>query len=190
MTHWASRNSKSVADQVLDRYSGTAITWDCEGNEIPIEVSGRIIVDIESFNRFSTINYLRQRRMGDWKARDHRAPLPNPSMKSHTDDAGTQSGGNLQLSHYHKMLARSRTGGYSLRLKKWLDFFVEQVEDIQFRDDAYDKLVLPDDQKELIMAFSESQLKGSVFDDVISGKGKGVICLLSGRPISSKYGVS
>ena len=79
------------------------------------------------------------------------------------------------------MLARCRTGGYSLKLKKWLDFYIEQVGDIQFSDDAFDKLVLPDDQKELIMAFSESQLQGGcAFDDVISGKGKGVICLLSG----------
>lgn len=80
------------------------------------------------------------------------------------------------------MLARSRTRGYSLKLKQWLDFFVEQAQDIQFNTNAFDKLVLPEDQKELILAFSESQLEGSTFDDVITGKGKGIICLLSGPP--------
>jgi len=80
------------------------------------------------------------------------------------------------------MLARSRTRGYSLKLKKWLDFFVEQIAEIQWNSHAFDKLVLPADQKELILAFSESQLEGSTFDDVVSGKGKGIICLLSGPP--------
>jgi SpoVK/Ycf46/Vps4 family AAA+-type ATPase len=80
------------------------------------------------------------------------------------------------------MLCRSRTRGYSLKMKKWLDFFVEQVTDIKWNTEAFDKLVLPTDQKELILAFSESQLEGSSFDDIISGKGKGIICLLSGPP--------
>ncbi|KAK8070541.1 hypothetical protein PG997_010744 [Apiospora hydei] len=169
---------EDLAGHHYKAYSGTAITWDRESNELPIEVSGRIVVDIGSFNRFSHINYMRQRRLRDWKPRDQ---LLLASMESHANGGG-QNDGKLKLSPYYKMLARSRTSGYSLKLKKWLDFFVEQVGDIKFSDDAFDKLVLPDDQKELIMAFSESQLQGCAFDDVISGKGKGVICLLSGSP--------
>jgi len=43
--------------------------------------------------------------------------------------------------------------------------------------------VLPADQKELILAFAMSQVKfKDDFDDVISGKGKGIIMLLSGGP--------
>ncbi|KAK8103048.1 hypothetical protein PG984_016194 [Apiospora sp. TS-2023a] len=165
---------EDLAGHHYKAYSGAAVTWDQRGNEIPIDVSGRIIVDIDSFNRFSPVNFIRHRRMQEWKPRDQ--------LLLHAEGDDGQDNGKLRLSSYHKMLARCRTGGYSLKLKKWLDFFVEQVEDIEFRDDAYDKLVLPEDQKELIMAFSESQLKGVVFDDVISGKGKGVICLLSGSP--------
>ncbi|KAK7946200.1 uncharacterized protein PG986_010521 [Apiospora aurea] len=170
---------EDLAGHHYKAYSGTAITWDREWNELPIEVSGRIVVDIRSFNRFSHINYMRQRRLRDWKPKDHLLLLA--STESHAKDGG-QNDGKLKLSPYHKMLARSRTSGYSLKLKKWLDFFVEQVGDIKFSDDAFDKLVLPEDQKELVMAFSESQLEGCAFDDVISGKGKGVICLLSGSP--------
>ncbi|KAK8023688.1 hypothetical protein PG993_011754 [Apiospora rasikravindrae] len=170
---------EDLAGHHYKAYSGTAITWDREGNELPIEVSGRIIVDIGSFNRFSPINYMRQRRLRDWKPRDQLLLLAG--MTSHAK-AGGQDDGKLKLSPYHRMLTRCRTSGYSLKLKKWLDFFVEQVGDIHFSDDAFNKLVLPEDQKELIMAFSESQLEGCAFDDVISGKGKGVICLLSGSP--------
>ncbi|KAK7917542.1 hypothetical protein PG985_011150 [Apiospora marii] len=170
---------EDLAGHHYKAYSGTAITWDNRGSEINIEVSGRIIVDIGSFNRSSPINFFRQRRMLEWKPRDLQLLHASTARNAEAD---VEDSGRFRLSPYHKMLARCRIGGYSLKLKKWLDFFVEQVEDIQFRDDAYDNLVLPEDQKELIMAFSESQLKGSVFDDVISGKGKGVICLLSGSP--------
>ncbi|KAK8099065.1 uncharacterized protein PG998_012306 [Apiospora kogelbergensis] len=169
---------EALAGHHFKSYSGTAITWDHQGTELPIEVSGRIIVDIASINRFSPISIFRQRRLKELTYRDQLYLTSDEQPRS-----TSKSNGLPKLSSYHHLLARCRTGGYSLKLKNWLDFYIEQVGDIQFSDDAFDKLVLPDDQKELIMAFSESQLQGGcAFDDVISGKGKGVICLLSGSP--------
>ncbi len=136
-------------------------------------MSGRIVVDIDSFNRFSPYPC---RWLSDWNAKDLEKLAAYKAIHGLSED------GNLKLSPYHHMLARSRTRGYSLKLKKWLDFFVEQVVEVAWNSDAFDKLVLPADQKELILAFSESQLQGSAFDDVVSGKGKGIICLLSGPP--------
>lgn len=158
----------------LDRYDGTAITWDREGNEVPIQITGRIVVDIQSFNRS---NMWRRRILSDWNAKDQER------LQQHRQEHGVSDDGQLRLSPYYLMLARSRTRGYSLKRKEWLEFFVEQVDEIEWNNSAFEKLVLPDDQKELILAFSESQLEGgATFDDVISGKGKGIICLLSGPP--------
>ncbi|KAJ9149384.1 AAA ATPase family protein [Pleurostoma richardsiae] len=164
---------ESLAGHHYKAYSGSAITWDREGNEVPIQVSGRVIVDIDSFNRFSPY---RVRYMKDWNAKDLER------LANYKQQHGLADDGKLRLTPFHHMLARSRTRGYSLKLKKWLDFFIEQVGEIEWNNNAFDKLVLPEDQKELILAFSESQLEGSSFDDVISGKGKGIICLLSGPP--------
>jgi SpoVK/Ycf46/Vps4 family AAA+-type ATPase len=81
------------------------------------------------------------------------------------------------------MLCRSRTRGYSLKLKKWLDFYVPLISDIEWNTTAFDSLVLPEDQKELVLSFAESQvLNRETFDDVISGKGRGIIMLLAGPP--------
>ncbi|KAI1343240.1 ATPase [Xylariaceae sp. FL0016] len=165
---------EKLAGHHYKSYDGTAITWDREGNELPIQVSGRIVVDIESFNRFTP--HYNRRYLSDWKPKDLQL------FAAHMEKQGARSDGNFALTPYHQMLARSRTRGYSLKLKKWLDFFVDQVGEITWNTNAFDRLVLPEDQKELILAFSESQLEGSTFDDVISGKGKGVICLLSGPP--------
>jgi SpoVK/Ycf46/Vps4 family AAA+-type ATPase len=44
-------------------------------------------------------------------------------------------------------------------------------------------LVLPDDTKDLVLAFAQSQIQRELtFDDVIQGKRRGVIMLLSGPP--------
>jgi SpoVK/Ycf46/Vps4 family AAA+-type ATPase len=83
-----------------------------------------------------------------------------------------------QLIHCSSLLK-----GYALKTKRWLSFFVDSVSEITFNNLAFDSLVLPSDQKELILAFAESQVKyKDTFDDVISGKGKGIIMLLSGGP--------
>ena len=73
--------------------------------------------------------------------------------------------------------------GYSLKNKKWLTFYIGSVLDIEYSEGAFESLVLPEDHKELILALAESQVhhKDS-FDDVIQGKGKGMIMLLSGPP--------
>ena len=73
--------------------------------------------------------------------------------------------------------------GYSLRNKKWLTFSIGSVKDIKWSEGAFDSLVLPEDHKELILALTESQVAHKeTFDDVIQGKGKGMIMLLSGPP--------
>ena len=73
--------------------------------------------------------------------------------------------------------------GYALKTKKWLNFFVNVVQPITFSTSAFSSLVLPAEQKELILAFVESQVRNKdKFDDIIAGKGRGMILLLSGPP--------
>jgi SpoVK/Ycf46/Vps4 family AAA+-type ATPase len=62
-------------------------------------------------------------------------------------------------------------------------FFVDFVEEIEWDENAFSSLVLPEDTKDLLMSFVDSQVQNkSAFDDVIQGKGKGIIMLLSGPP--------
>lgn len=60
---------------------------------------------------------------------------------------------------------------------------MDRVREIEFSTTAFENLVLPSNQKELILGFTESQRKlKNQFDDVIEGKGKGIILLLCGPP--------
>jgi hypothetical protein len=87
------------------------------------------------------------------------------------------------LTEEQLMLCTPIVKGYALKTKKWLEFFVDEVTEIVFNDRAFDSLVLPEGHKSLVLAFAQSQIKHKdSFDDVISGKGKGIIMLLSGGP--------
>ncbi|CCD48441.1 hypothetical protein ACHAPC_001602 [Botrytis cinerea] len=73
--------------------------------------------------------------------------------------------------------------GCTLKEKLWLEFLVNVATDIIWSNSAFQSLVLPPSQKELIHAIATSQISdSSEFDGVISGKGKGIIFLLSGGP--------
>jgi len=87
--------------------------------------------------------------------------------------------------------------GFSLTAKAWGDCLVDGLEDIQFSEDVFDRLVLPDDRKRLIKALvkysppSSSPLPkskassgggGHNFQDLIQGKGEGTVFLLYGPP--------
>ncbi|KAK2030006.1 P-loop containing nucleoside triphosphate hydrolase protein [Colletotrichum zoysiae] len=77
---------------------------------------------------------------------------------------------------------RSYTGSCVL-----MCFHVDGVTDVETNDAALGHLVLPSDYKRVIWAFVEAQLAGSEdFDDVIKGKGKGMIMLLAGEPGTGK----
>lgn len=79
--------------------------------------------------------------------------------------------------------------GYSLKDKKWLLFNIASVQPIVWNDRAFDSLVAPPEQKDLILTFAQTQADQAKknrgrdsFDDVIQGKGRGIIMLLSGPP--------
>jgi ATPase family associated with various cellular activities (AAA) len=80
--------------------------------------------------------------------------------------------------------------GFSLKVKLWLSFYVDDIRPLNWNDEAYSHLVYPEEQKDLVLTFVENhkrlKAKGSGVDDVIYGKGQGLILLLSGPPGTGK----
>ena len=77
--------------------------------------------------------------------------------------------------------------GFSLNDKTWMNFLVEHVEPLKLDDSAYDDLVLEQKQKELILSFAKQQRSHvKEMSDIISGKGQGLLVLLSGPPGTGK----
>lgn len=75
-------------------------------------------------------------------------------------------------------------GGFSFRLKAWGMFRFEDVSEIKWRSDAYQRLVLDPKKKEMVRALVE--YSGVSFGDVVEGKSGGCIFLLHGEPGQGK----
>ncbi|PIG85022.1 hypothetical protein AARAC_000654 [Aspergillus arachidicola] len=77
-----------------------------------------------------------------------------------------------ELTDEQLLLYNTHVRGYSLKLKKWGMFYVTKVTPITWNNDAFSHLMLPTGKK--------------AFDDVIKGKGLGILMLLVGSPGTGK----
>ncbi|OAA46148.1 ATPase, AAA-type, core [Metarhizium rileyi] len=86
------------------------------------------------------------------------------------------------------LLASPVVLGFSFSEKQWLEFAVSRVHDIKWNGDAWDSLVLPPETKDLIQALVKSRKQNATqtIDDVIQGKGKGLVTVLHGPPGTGK----
>lgn len=143
-------------------YEGLAHTYFMR-IERKISIQSRVIIDTEAYNTFN----------------------PNEST-TFDDDEAISTGPSGKLTDTQRLIATPILYGYSLKDKKWLEFYVDGMKDIVWNSQAFDSLVLPDTQqdlKQLILAFADAQSKDDdSFDDIIQGKGRGIIVLLSGPP--------
>jgi hypothetical protein len=190
-------------------YQGVAWRFGSFGTKEKYNVKGRIIIDTYGWNRFDPtrsiyVTPLNQKEPGPRKSTiddglfgitgDEEDEEDDEEMEDYDeDDSGMPLDGafadeedaakHIPLTAEQQLICTPLLRGYSLKNKLWLNFFVNCVKDIEWQTDAFDRLVLPKNQKELILGFTESQRKyRDSFDDIIEGKGKGMIILLCGPP--------
>ncbi|CAI6332877.1 unnamed protein product [Periconia digitata] len=73
--------------------------------------------------------------------------------------------------------------GFSFKSKQWMAFAIDWIEDITWNDGIFENLVLPYDQKDLLLGFVQCHHgMEEDFDDFVEGKGRSLIFLLSGAP--------
>ncbi|KIK53847.1 hypothetical protein GYMLUDRAFT_178329 [Collybiopsis luxurians FD-317 M1] len=153
-------------------------------------VRGRIMVDRDTFRRFNP-NYkypesstrVPSPSAEDFPNRGHRFP-PIPV---HNVDESQQSGneffnGQGTFTREELLLTPTTVYGFSLSDKLWLEFDVERISDVQWNQDAFANLVLPEDRKQLLRSLVEAHHRKLGFDDFIKGKGQGLVINLFGPP--------
>ena len=164
------------------------------------QVDSRIIIDTYAWNRFNPNEQVHLSALSksiqntsqiysDHDADDSDEALYEES-DSYVDEEDYVTDENvaigekkLTLTDDQLLLCSASLKGYSLKNKKWLTFSIGSVSDIVYSETAFENLVLPESHKELILALAASQAQHrDSFDDVIQGKGKGMIMLLSGPP--------
>lgn len=185
----------------FEDYHGVAVGYGPCGL-IKHNVNSRIIIDCDAHNRFlpnRAVNFSPLRNVDNKQLghgilgdEDSDADDEDEEHSYYTEDdesiATPESSDGTKLEH--RPLSRKEllmsvpfVRGYAIKPKRWLLFFVDQITPIKFSENAFASLILPAEQKELIRAFVQSQVKyKDTFDDFISGKGRGMILLLSGPP--------
>ena len=77
--------------------------------------------------------------------------------------------------------------GFSLKTKRWLWLSNNDLQSIVWNENAWSHLVYDDEHKDLVLTFIQNHLRlGKRNDDVIAGKGRGLVTLLSGPPGTGK----
>lgn len=160
-----SRGHKFAAytkDATMVSYTGSIgiPTW---MGEHTIRADGRAIVDGLSLAEMNPSMY--------------RQMMNNMSpMNRHSDDDDKVEGIILQEQDLWRTF--NRVPAFSMRIKSWGWMAVENMQDIQWRDNAFDQLVLRQDYKDTI--YSLVQHYRNAFTDFIDGKSGGLVFLLHG----------
>ncbi|KAK0114778.1 hypothetical protein ONS95_014261 [Cadophora gregata] len=118
----------------------------------------------------------------DWK-QYHETLGSAPDFVSGTPQMRTRLDEHLNLKDEDYLITHYKIPGYCLTHKQWSRFPIDGLKDIDFNVTAFDSLVLPKIKKDLISSLVKGQeIETSSFDDLIAGKGKGLIFLLHGPP--------
>jgi cytidylate kinase len=156
-----------VMEPYMMRFSGESLDsenspmwWQGEQKK---KMSERVILDARAYS-----HYFRRLAVSKWRSRDQLTNLDQ-----------------LQLAYVFPELHV-----FALQRKRWSRVWVDDVDEVVFNDAAYPSLVLPNDYKQLLLAFAEAQIDAASgvggFDDVIAGKGQGILMLLAGPPGTGK----
>lgn len=166
-------------------YKGISLEY-ADREIIRYNIDGRVVVDTKTYHRlnankafyvdgFKSDEY----KQGKKKRIDHRRSKYEetfeivPEEKLEVDP----------LTDEQRMLTSATLRGFSFTEKKWLDFFIDGLSPIEWNSDCFDQLVLPSAQKDLVKALVSTHVQQRHnFDDIVKGKGKGLILVLHGPP--------
>ncbi|RMZ85246.1 hypothetical protein DV738_g314, partial [Chaetothyriales sp. CBS 135597] len=110
------------------------------------------------------------------------------TANSQKDQLESEEDSSHTFSEEELLIASPVVLGFSFNEKLWLEFTVSGISDVKFNEDAFDSLVLPESQKSIVKALVSSHTfhPSKSIDDIISGKGRGLCCVLHGPPGTGK----
>lgn len=141
--------------------------WDSWGEykEEPLIIQSRIMVDAKMFGVVKSPNRI---------TLDDVAAIPKDCSAEELADFITEK---------DLFLADFRVPGYALQTKRWCWFLIDAIKPVVFNSDAFDSLLIPKRQKTLVHSLVKVHVSGTDdFDDMIAGKGKGLVFVLHGAP--------
>lgn len=161
------RKYMSGAHYVFYKGQLTRSSW---WSDTTYRADGRVMIDVNSFQQVDNDQYSQETRSS------------GVDIDSH--DRSSNKGPSIEVGDADLWRTYPFVYGFSFAAKQWGRMALSGVSEIKWRDDAFEKLVLPDEEKSLVRAIVENQADS--FSDIIDGKGGGSIFLLHGPPGQGK----
>lgn len=99
----------------------------------------------------------------------------------------TDTNHHMGMTDEELMICEDNIEGFSLNDMKWGRFKVDLIEEVHYNNNAFQALIFDQDDKDMILSLVKVHTEESTrCDDIIAGKGKGMIFLLHGEPGTGK----
>jgi len=174
------RRFETYVGQHFLHYDGIAIKKMPEGYA-RFTVNGRVMIDCKTYHRLEPNDTFIAKLINDDTTKMERS---RKRAQGHLTFA-TRDGERTfeKLSDADAMLTNATVRGYSFTAKRFLEFFVEDLAEIEWNTGCFDELVLDAAVKKTVQALvSTHSQKRESFDDIVKGKGMGLVCVLHGPP--------
>lgn len=166
---------EELAGMYFQHFTGIAVNKDGRFSH-----NGRVVVDTKTFHR---VNADLAFRVSPLPATHEQQEERASKRLCNGLDAKPNGVHGPKLTEEQRMLASSTVRGFSFAEKKWFDFEIDGLEDIKWNQNCFDKLVLPAGPKETVKALVSTHVENALgFDDIVKGKGLGLILVLHGPP--------
>ncbi|KAK5655669.1 hypothetical protein OQA88_5602 [Cercophora sp. LCS_1] len=176
------RRWEGLAGQEFREYKGVAT--DSEGYRYNID--GRVMVDTHTYHRIEADYAYNVSPFPKPKTTEIPSVKRKQSLDSDEWDLVASSPSTPSrhpLTDEQCFLATAVVRGFCFTEKKFLEFFVDKLRPVTWNASCFEQLVLPSQQKELVQALvAEHAQETKGFDDIVKGKGRGLILVLHGPP--------
>ncbi|KAI0130486.1 P-loop containing nucleoside triphosphate hydrolase protein [Xylariales sp. AK1849] len=179
------RRFESLLGQKFMHYSGVAVKKKQCGYE-RFNLTGRVMVDCKTYHRLDPNDAFSVTEI----ARSEAAKRER-EIRKHNSGSGegmfSNGTANDELLDEDRLLTNATVRGFAFTHKRFLEFFVDNLSEIEWNSKCFDQLVLDPAPKRTVQALvSTHSRRGNsetgAFDDIVKGKGQGLVMVLHGPP--------
>ncbi|KAK8085196.1 P-loop containing nucleoside triphosphate hydrolase protein [Apiospora hydei] len=159
----ANRHSFDRSFDKQRAYVGFAIILDISINAKQATGSGRLMIDSEAGAQY--------------------VPDHEPEFSANKRIFRCETDDHLEMTDEDLIICTAELVAYSLSNMKWGFFKVECATDVVYDNEAFASLLIDQDYKDTVLSLVRIHAdERAMYDDVIAGKGKGMVMLLHGPP--------
>lgn len=177
------RQFQQLAGQHFMQYSGVAVKKNGMKYDRFNLNGGRVVIDCKNYQRFEPEDDFEMEDLPRTEAAKRQRTLRKYNEGLDNTDKDIFD----ELLDEDLIITNSTVRGFAFTIKKFLEFFVEHLSPIKWDETYFDQLVLDPTTKRTVRAMvtmhaRRGNSKESGFDDIVEGKGKGLVMVLHGPP--------